>query len=386
MEVGNHLGDHLLEREHEDGVLGVVVFEVRLAEHVRDQSEQPARLALDRPEGLDGDRIVGQRRSAEDVHVALDARQRRSQLVRRGRDEVALHPVELAELRDRVLFALQQIGELVGLILELVVLSAERPGDADHQRQHHDVEREQTDRERDRERAGQPIDLGLDHGVVLVDLDHTDDRTAHPDAERHVRLEQPAPELSLAHVLVRREIGDVALQFPAERFLQVVLEGRLQPDLLLIVGERHHPGGAPELDPEDPRVGEQGRSDRRLDLVVPGAGDGSGEVGCRELGADGLVRHKLGSARGRALFARADVTGPERRDERPDHDEDDQAREREHRHDPCVRYASVVPRRHTQRYRPVGMPGEVRGFRYRDQAIPCPHVLFQRARPVRPPR
>ena len=361
-------------------------FEVRLAEHVRDQSEQPARLALDRPEGLDGDRVVGQRRSAEDVHVALDARQRRSQLVRRGRDEVALHPVELAELRDRVLFALQQIGELVGLILELVVLAAERPGDADHQGQHHDVERQEADGERDRERAGQPIDLGLDHRVVLVDLDHADDGTAHPDAERHVRLEQPAPQLSFAHVLVRGEIGDVALQLPAERFLQVVLEGRLQPDLLLIVGVRHHPRGTPELDPEDPGVGEQGRSHRRLDLVVPGAGDGSGEVGCLELGADGLVRHQLGPARGRALLAHADVAGTDGRDEHPDHDEDDQAREREDRHDPSMRYAAVLAYRHTSRYRPVGRSGEIRGFRYRDQAIPCPHGLFERARPVRPPR
>ena len=145
VEVGDHLADHVLEREHEHGVLGVVVLEVRLAEHVRDQAEQPARLALDRREGLDGDRVVGQRRLAEDVDVPLDAGERRPQLVRRGGDEVALHPVELAELRDRVLFPLQQVRELVGLLLELIVLPPQRPGDADHQRQHHHVQREQAD-------------------------------------------------------------------------------------------------------------------------------------------------------------------------------------------------------------------------------------------------
>ena len=150
VEVGDHLVDHVLEREHEHGVLGVVVLEVRLAEHVRDQTEQPARLALDRPEGLNGDRIVGQRRPAEDVHVPFDAREWCSQLVRRGGDEVALHPVELTELRDRVLLPLQQVGELVGLVLELIVLPPQRSGDADHQRQHHHVQREQADGERDR--------------------------------------------------------------------------------------------------------------------------------------------------------------------------------------------------------------------------------------------
>ena len=131
--------------------LRVVVLEVRLAERVRDQPEQPTGLALDRRESLGRDGIARQRRLAKDVDVPSDAGERRPELVRRRGDEVALHPVELAELGDGVLLALQEIGELIGLLLELVVLSAQRPGDPDHQREHHDVEREQADAERDRE-------------------------------------------------------------------------------------------------------------------------------------------------------------------------------------------------------------------------------------------
>ena len=62
-----------------------------------------------------GDRIVGRGRLAQDARVAEDAREWAPQLVRGRGDEVALHPVQLAQLGHRGLFALQQIPELVGL-------------------------------------------------------------------------------------------------------------------------------------------------------------------------------------------------------------------------------------------------------------------------------
>ena len=346
VEVGDHLVDQVLEGEHEHRVVCVVVLEVGLAEHVADQAEQPTRLPLDRRERFDRDRIARQRRLAQDVDVAADARERCAELVGRRGDEVALHPVELAELGDGVLLALQQVGELICLLLQPVVLSPERSGDPDHQGEKDRVEHEQTDAERDRKRSRQAIDLGLDDRVVLVDLDHAADRAAHPDAERHVRLEQSTSQGPLADVLVGGEIRDLARELTIERFLEVVLQLGAGPDLVAVVREEHRPVRAPELDPKDPRIGQDDRSHPLIDLLVPVAGDRGAKIGLREDRPERLVRHELRPTCRRPFLPCANVPGAERGDRHPDQDEHDQAGEGEPRHDPYVWRSVGVDARH----------------------------------------
>ena len=55
----------------------------------------------------------------EELCVPADRRERRTELVRGRRSEVALQPIQLPELGDGLLLPCQQHAELIGLLEEL---------------------------------------------------------------------------------------------------------------------------------------------------------------------------------------------------------------------------------------------------------------------------
>ena len=247
--------------------------------------------------------------------------------------ELPLQAVQLPELGDGGVLPLQELLGAAGVLLQSRVLLPHGPGHRDRDRQQQDVEGDEATQHDQERRSELAVHLGLDLGVVLIDLRDSHDpavRLAGGEAERHVGLVELLGERSLEHVLAVREVADAGVDASAERVTQVLVHPESLSDQARLVGEQNGPVRAPDLHPHDRAKQDAGVDERRQ---VPVAARlelhrRSEVLGFHRVRQD-RVHHELGVERSGALLARPDLTGKQEGDPASDQDERHECARRE---------------------------------------------------------
>ncbi len=266
-------------------------------EEVVHEPEQPLRVAVG-----DGEEaallLVEAGVGEQKLEVAADGRQRRSQLVRHRRDELALEAVELAQ-------PLVLPGQPAVVRLQL-------PRHTAKNREQREEEREQCQRQDRRQAPACVSDADGDRAVVLVQLDGTNrpraSRQLHRDGDaEHLQVSSPLPRSSARHAPV--DLPAQSLRNPFEL-----------PDLR---SDQRVPGGVGDrsVPPDEPPADDAGNQDvlaeEPVEAVTARSRDGSGEVRRTEAAVEVRAHQCLRLALDRALRAPGNLLVHQPRDCEP---------------------------------------------------------------------
>lgn len=205
------------------------------------------------------------------------------------------------------------------------------------------------------------VDLELDRGVVLVDLDDRGRLGGLAVARQvhgHVGLEELIGERSLTHVLRFAQVRDLARDLAFERLEQILLHLRTEAHLLAVVREHDHAVDVPDLDALHAGVVHRELVDRTIEDLIAHPSDRSPEVLGDEEGSDHALGDQFRAHRGRLLGAGSQVARPEGADPDTDQTEHDEAGDGESPHD---RGGAESLGKHVHPYRRAREAGKSRG-------------------------